>query len=264
MYKKVFLDTCVLSDIGRMTKEERAKIAYEFLVNKKYKIILPTYILDELERLPDNTVKENIYDFLELSYVGFPKGADRIFLEEIESNKNKTNLEIVEFNVSMLQKDKNGQIMDFRNFKDNLLKNLTFKNVTKQNETIKKSLQLKNRPVNDIDNYFNIIILKHLMDNKLIKVDYNLFPAFTVWAYSLAYKVQSKGLKNNYNELNDVAMSYIVPYVDIVIAEKRQINLYKQLRNKKILTKLNNVIFKKYSDVFVNGKFVIENIDKQD
>ena len=48
-YKKIFLDTCVLSDIGRMEKEKRANLAYEFLVNKKYKIIVPTYILDELE-----------------------------------------------------------------------------------------------------------------------------------------------------------------------------------------------------------------------
>lgn len=36
-YKKIFLDTCVLSDIGRMNKKKRVEIAYEFLVNKKSK-----------------------------------------------------------------------------------------------------------------------------------------------------------------------------------------------------------------------------------
>ena len=120
-YKKIFLDTCVLSDIGRMNKKKRVEIAYEFLVNKKYKLIIPTYILEELERMPDKNIRENVYDFLEISYVGFPKGADKIFAEEIEVNKNNSEIEIVEFNVSMLQKDSNGETMDFKNFKDNLL-----------------------------------------------------------------------------------------------------------------------------------------------
>ncbi|MBR6504510.1 MAG: hypothetical protein IKT41_02140 [Clostridia bacterium] len=260
VYKKIFLDTCVLSDIGRMNKEKRAKLAYEFLVNKKYKIIVPTYILDELEKIPDKSVKENVYDFLELSYVGFPKGADKIFAEEIEANKNNTYVEIVEFNVSMLQKDANGITMDFKNFKHNLLNNHTFKIVTNQNEQIKKYLQNKKRPLTNIEDYFNLIVLNHLYNYKILKPDYNIFPGFTVWAYSLAHKIESKGLKKKYNELNDVAMSYIVPYVDIVVAEKRQINLYNQMKDKKILNCLDKIIFKKYNEVFEAGEFKIENI----
>ena len=55
-------------------------------------------------------------------------------------------------------------------------------------------------------------------------------------------------------------MSYIVPYIDIVIAEKRQINLYNQMKDKKLLNCLNNIIFKKYSDVFEYGEFKVDNI----
>lgn len=83
-----------------------------------------------------------------------------------------------------------------------------------------------------------------------------------MWAYSLANKIESKGLKKKYNELNDVAMSYIVPYVDIVVAEKRQINLYNNIRDRKILNCLDNVVFKKYSDVFQDGEFVVANMEK--
>lgn len=257
-YKKIFLDTCILSNIGRMEKEERAKLAYNMLVNRKYQIIVSTYILDELENLPDKQLKGNIYDFLELSYI-FLKGSDRIFKEEISD----TNLEIVEFNISMTQRDRNGQIMDFKNFRDNLFSNNTYKKVTKQNEVIKKKMQLEKRALDGVDNYFDLIILKHLMDNRIVNLDYNKFPAFTVWAYSLAHKVESKEIKKNYNEITDVAMSYIVPYVDIVIAERKQINLYNQLKNRKILKRLDNVIFKKYSDVFYNGKFIIEKIEEK-
>lgn len=145
-YKKIFLDTCVLSDIGRMEKDKRNKLAYEFLVNKKYQIILPTYILDELEKLPDNEVRKNVYDFLQASYVGFPKGADRIFKEEIESNTRNTKVEIIEFNVSMLQKDCNGTNMDLKNFKKNLFNNPTFKAVTNENEQIKNIYRIKKDP----------------------------------------------------------------------------------------------------------------------
>ena len=35
-YKMLFLDTCVLSDIGRMSKEKRGQLAYNLLVTKKY------------------------------------------------------------------------------------------------------------------------------------------------------------------------------------------------------------------------------------
>lgn len=261
-YKKIFLDTCILSDIGRMDKEKRAKLAYEFLVNKKYKIIVPTYILDELERIPDKQVKENVYDFLELSYVGFPKGADKIFREELEANINNKKVEIVEFNVSMLQKDCNGITMDFKNFKDNLLNNNTFKIVTNQNEQVKRYLQKQKRPLTNIEDYFNLIVLNHLYNYKILKLDYNIFPGFTVWAYSLANKIESKGLKKKFNELNDVAMSYVVPYVDIIIAENRQINIYRQMKDKKMLECLNDVILKKYNEVFENGEFIVGNIEK--
>lgn len=260
-YKKIFLDTCVLSDIGRLRKEKRANIAYEFLVNKKYQIVMTPFILQELERCPDKEMVNNIYDFLELSFIGFAKGSELVFREEIETYKNHTNIDIIEFTVSMMQRDVNGDKMDFINFRNNLLNNKTFKKVTQRNEEIKKVFQKLKRPLNNIDDYFSLIIFKHIYDNKISSVDYNIFPAFTVWAYSLAHKVESKGLKKNLNEANDVAMSYIVPYVDIVVAEKRQINLYNELKNKKILKALDDVVLKKYSDVFVDGEFKIDNIE---
>lgn len=260
-YKKVFLDTCILSDIGRLEKSKRASIAYEFLINKKYQIILSPYILQELEECPDKSIVENVYDFLELSYIGFAKGADCVFKEEIEAYKECKNVDIIEFSLSMLQKDIYGDKMDFRNFKDNLLNNYTFKVVIEENREVKRKLQSQKRPLKNIDDYFNLMIFKHIYQNKLLSTDYNIFPAFTVWAYSLANKIESKGLKKKLNEVNDVAMSYIVPYVDIVVAEKRQINIYKQLKNKKILNIMNDVILKKYADIFVDCEFVIDNME---
>lgn len=61
----LFLDTCVLSDIGRMSKK-RGTSAYNLLVTKKYCIVVSTFQILEIEKIPDKQLISNIYDFLQL------------------------------------------------------------------------------------------------------------------------------------------------------------------------------------------------------
>lgn len=79
-YRKIFLDTCILSEIGRMQKEDRNSLAYKFLVIDKLKIILTPFNLIEIEDMPNKIIKKNIYDFLDLSVVGWAKSNEVIEL----------------------------------------------------------------------------------------------------------------------------------------------------------------------------------------
>ena len=101
-YKKVFLDTCVLSDIGRMNEEDRRMLAFNFLVNYKFQIIITLYQIMELENFKDEQIKNNVYNFLEICYVGIGKNFYRLFEEEVS---HKQNIDIVEYNLSIFTYD---------------------------------------------------------------------------------------------------------------------------------------------------------------
>lgn len=80
------------------------------------------------------------------------------------------------------------------------------------------------------------------------KIEYHL-PSFIVWAYSYASKIGSSGLRKKAKEMNDVSMSYIAPYVDIIVTEAKQVERYREIKEKGLINSLNNKIIKKYNEV---------------
>lgn len=256
-YKKIFLDTCVLSDIGRLEKKDRADLAYKFLVEDKLQIILTPHNLLEIEDMPDEQVKNNVYDFLDLSFVGYAKSYDVILQEEIDKYFSNENIDIVAFNLSYLQKDKDGKPFNFKTFKAELLKNAEFKNAYEEYNNIIIGLQNEERSLKSIDNFFKVIVFHRIynLDKSFLKelngdfIDYKKIPSFIVWAYSYASKIGSSGFKHNPKEMNDVSMSYIAPYVDILVTESKQFARYEEIKNKKLISSLNNVDIKKHNQV---------------
>lgn len=265
MLKKIFLDTCVLSDIGRMKKDDRINLAFQFL-NKEYQIIITIFNLIELEDIRDKTLKENIYDFLEISNVGFAKSDKKIFDEEIEKYFSNDSIDIVEFDLNMYQIDRNGDKFDFMNFKNRLFKDKGFIKNNIDHNNILVELQKLKRSMKNIDEYFNALVLNRIgkVDADFLskigpkEIDYNKIPASIIWLYSFANKIESRGFKQKPKEMNDVSMSYIVPYVDIICVEARQVARYEEIKRKKLSVALENKIIKRYNEVIKKNGDVIE------
>ena len=98
-----------------------------------------------------------------------------------------------------------------------------------------------------------------LLNGELI--DFNKIPSFIVWAYSYASKIGSSGLRKKAKEMNDVSMSYIAPYVDIIVTESKQVERYREIKDKRLINSLDNKIIKKYNEVITkDGKRILFNL----
>lgn len=260
------MDTCVLSEIGRMNKEDRGQLLYNFSIVDKLQIVLTPFNLIEIDNIPDDTVKQNIYSFLDWSYVGFAKNSDKIFEEEINMYFDGKPIDIIEFSVSFLQKDRNGDKFNFKTIKEALLGNQEFIETKKAYD--KKMIEMQNleRPLKDIDAFFNLMIFHRIynLDKEFLKklngefIDFNKIPAYVTWAYSYANKIGSGAFRKKFTEMNDVSMSYVAPYVDIIVAEKKQVARYNEIIKKGLIKLLDNKKIKKYNEVIKreNNKIV--------
>ncbi len=151
-----------------------------------------------------------------------------VFQKEIENYFLDKKINIIAFNLSYLQKDKNGLPFNFKTYKTELLKNADFQSVTKEYNEILLGLQNAKRPLEDIDNFFKVIMFNRIykLEKAFLRklngefIDYEKIPSFVVWAYSYANKIGSGNFRRNIKEMNDVSMSYIAPYVDILVVEK--------------------------------------------
>lgn len=248
-YKKVFLDTCVLSDIGRMNEEDRRMLAFNFLVNYKFQIIITLYQIMELENFKDEQIKNNVYNFLEICYVGIGKNFYRLFEEEVS---HKQNIDIVEYNLSIFTYDKDNNLMNFKGFKDSILNSKEYQKNKKEHDDICADLQLIDRPTDDINLYTKVLIihnLKKYFNINNFDISYNDIPGLYTYSYSYANKIGSSSLKEKPTEINDICMSYLAPYMDIIVAERKQVARYMELKQKKDFNRLDHVIIKKHSDV---------------
>ena len=248
-YKKVFLDTCVLSDIGRMNTNDRINLAVNFVTNYKFQIIITLYHIMELEKLQDDSLKNNIYNFLKTCYLGIAKDYHKIFREELSGNKN---INIVEYDLSVCHYDINGQLMDFETFKDKIISDKTYQESQQEHNQISINLQSLEKPIKNTKLYTKILMVENAKRGFNItdfNYTYNDIPGFYTYMYSFANKIGSSSLKDKFTEINDVCMSYLAPYMDIVIAERKQVARYNELKQQNDFSGLDKVIIKRHSDV---------------
>ena len=236
-YKRVFLDTCILSEIGRMKKSDRGDLLYRFIVEAKYQLVMTPFQVLELTDIPDKQWMDNIFDFLNGAYVGMTKNIDDVVSAEIAMYHTHGFVDAVAFPLSLAQKARDGKSMNFRAFLDTLLHNPLFIRSSKDHADGIAAIQQKKWPPVNTDTLFSTIIFNKIykLDPDFLKsldgemIDYNRIPSFVTWAYCYAHKVYSSGLQRKAKEMNDVAMLYIAPYMDIVVTDRKQAASYEEI-----------------------------------
>lgn len=262
-YKTIFLDTCVLSEIGRMNEKDRNELLYRFVTIDKLKIILTPFNIMELEDMYMSDIKQNVYDFLNMSIIGFAKNSTQIMKEEVQQYFSNNKIDPIAFHLNCLEKE-----MNFEIFKDLLLKDEKYINNSIEHNIIIEELQKVEKPPINIDEYFQLIVFNRILKEdkefsqrlKGLQINYNKIPSVATWAYSYVHKIGSSALKKKAKEINDVSMSYIAPYVDIIITEKKQYARYNEIKKKKIISLFDDKILKRYSDVIIkkNNRILFE------
>lgn len=264
----VFFDTNILSDIGRFDEKEIRNIVFQISANLKLLVAVTPFNILEVEKIPDEAVKNRIKYFLNLVNAIFLKGMDVLFADEVTAYIQKTSIEPMMFITTLISKSKDGKPFNYLAVLENLLKDMEYQKTLEEHYVIleKQQAHFQNKLTVSNDQFVNVLFKEHMLkhfpalagDN--FKSVFNSCPSYVAYGYSLYDKIGSKGLKKKAGEMNDTAMSYIFPYVGIVVTEKRQANLFSSLKDGNKIPALNDTKFLKHSDVFVNGKFILKEI----
>ena len=263
----VFLDTNILSDIGRFDEKTIRDIVFQISVDLKLLVAITPFNILEVEKIPDEAVKTRIKYFLNLVNVIFLKGMDVLLADEVAAYIKKARIEPIMFITTLISKSKDGNPFTYLAVLENLLKDAEYQKALEEHYHIleKQQTHFQNKlPVSN-DQFVDVLFKQQLkkfpaLAGCEIKSVFNSCPSYVSYGYSLYDKIGSKGLKKKAGEMNDTAMSYIFPYVGIVVTEKRQANLFNSLKRENKIPALNNTEFLKYSDVFVDGKFILKEL----
>ena len=264
----VFLDTNILSDIGRFNEKAIRDIVFELSVDLKLLVAVTPFNILEVEKIPDEVVKARIKYFLNLVNAIFLKGMDILFSDEVSAYMQKASVDPMLFITTLISKSKDGKPFNYLTVLNTLLENPEYQNALKDHYHILETQQahFQNKLTISNSRFVDVLFREHLLkyfpalaSSQIEDVFYHC-PSYAAYGYSLYDKIGSKGLRKKAGEMNDTAMSYIFPYVGIVVTEKRQANLFNALKNEKKIPALNDTIFLKHSDVFVDGKFMLKEI----
>lgn len=262
----IFLDTNILSDIARFDDKKIREIVFHISVDLKSLVAVTPFNILEIENIPDKNVKQRVHNFLNMVNAIYLKGMDIILDEEISTYQNGIKVNPMMFITTLVSKDKNGKPFNYLSVLNNLLSNKEYLSALNEHEEL--LLRLQNKYQNKLpvtsDEFIRILFNEKIQNrysylcNRNIDEIAKYCPSFLAYAYSLYDKIGSKGLKRKSGEMNDTAMSYIFPYVGVVVTEKRQANLFSRIKESNKIPALDDTIFLKYSDVFIENDFKIK------
>lgn len=259
----IFLDTNILSDIGRFNEAQIRNIVLELSTKMEVLVAITPFNILEIEKIPDETVKTRIKYFLNLVNLIVLKGMDVLFEDEIKFYKSQKPVNPMQFITTLISKDKDGKPANYLSILNHLLSSTEYIQALNDHYRLIENQRIAFHNKLPISNheFVNLLFREHLIKlhptlaNADMSKVINCCPSYISYAYSLYDKIGSKGLRKKAGEMNDTAMSYIFPYVGVVVTEKRQANLFNALKNTNSIPSLNSTIFLKHSDVFFDGQF---------
>jgi hypothetical protein len=253
-YKLLFMDTNVLREVVTNTNYKGKSFFEKFYASHKPQYIICFSILNIIELKPYADIYKKFMEFFTdiPCLLLYPQKI--IIQEEYDAYKHKRSFDIKKiicYAFSPLKNDKDENFESFLNKLDsdeNILS--VFKSeiydlsaiVESWNNQRRRKVDLLHRlgyPADLIqDGYLKKFeketIVKDL-NNRNIKLDYDSdytkFPSLRIMEYSQFARVYQTKKKITKNDVMDVMLSSVIPYVDSVITENFQANVYKKAKS---------------------------------
>ncbi|MCK4655227.1 MAG: hypothetical protein KAU01_12365 [Candidatus Cloacimonetes bacterium] len=249
-YKLCLLDTNAISEIVKYPEIEGKGFITKFLIHRGYAPCITIYNIIEIRR------KSEVYEKFLNSFSDIPffllKPYQLLLNDEIISIQDGTSIIPIYNSFSPLGQNSS---YNLRCFIDNLFSSKEIIKVERQwikndEESLKIWLFYKNnftpqkKDANSIDaekylkesgtqtlTRLNPSWVKKERESNRIP-DINQFPSVKVMLYSIYYRLYDPSWEKHYGEVTDVCIMAVSPYMDAIITEKFQANIFNKIRTK--------------------------------
>jgi len=248
-YQLVLLDTNALSDIAKSKKKEGLRFVTEFDAGG-YAPCFTSYSLIEIRR--NEEAYKSFLKFFSVYPIFMLKPHSVILEDEKAAYDTDKNVSALLNAFSPYGKN---QSYDLRHFIDDHFRkpeNLELENNWKEDERrtmeswleLKKNFNVTSDDANkeDAEKYVNKVLFEELCQkfrefvqqelNKEIIPDSDKFPSLQAMLYSQYYRIFDKNRKFNLSDVTDVRIMAATPYVDVLITENYQAEVFKKFKAK--------------------------------
>lgn len=252
-YKLIALDTNVIREVSMNNENYKKKLFEEFILGEEaYAFCFSIYNVLELRPYAD--IYEKFVDFFSFipALMLFPYSL--ILTKEAECYKNGMDFIIDNSIANAFSSAGKGKSYNFRAFLEGIFEDESLMDVVnvelaqlpcvanqwnKQRNDAIALLKANGYPLNMINDkcYRNNEEATIIKDLRLQNIqvnnnsDYKKFPATRIMEYSQFNRVHMTKKNITANDVVDVQLSSIAPYIDAVITEKFQSNVYKKARS---------------------------------
>lgn len=256
-FKLVLADTNIISELGKINNFK--DFAYDFLVNKKLILCVTLNTIIELKKQPK--LFSNVIGLLnDMMSVATLLNKEEIIIEESKRFPQYEVINPVKIVHTPFAVDKFDASLNLSNYIGKLTKLQDFIQAEKEHELAinqisqeRKDKDLKEmdyvfyRTLTDVGNNCTDFLEAH-KDNP--QVVYDHFCGLKTMYHMMWRKLDTADFRKKPQEIHDSLDSFYAPYVDIIVTERKQVNLYNQIIEQKLVMQLNNKEFYMFSDLF--------------
>lgn len=244
MYKLVLMDTCVISLLLKQTKADKSKI-FDVIIKNAIPCIT-VHNIKELRRI--KILYSKFCNMFRVIPSFILKEHDQLLSDEITNYS--TGEKISPIIGPLFDNPFSEQKIVLMDYTDEILTGELMQKYGEDNKAILKGIlslipnfpsKNRNYSIKEIDEFMwkvsiQQLSLRHTLWAKdlndigqLVDVNMNLLPSLRFMSYVLFYKFYITNRKPQISDIPDLIMSSVYPYMDIVILEKNQADITRQI-----------------------------------
>lgn len=249
-YKLALLDTNIVSEILKNPKTI-GKDFLQFILSGSVAPCISIWTILEIRRI--QAIYDSFLDFFSVFPFFLTRTPLHVFEDEMKQYPNCHQVEPIQFSFSLLNKDKNAHL---RNFMNNLFDDDDVKNSEQlwngewRNQVLQSILSLKpnfkpqgkyytatdairfiQKGVTQYVTAQNPAWAKKIIDQSKW-IDVNAFPSVKMAFYTVFYRFYAENRKPEPQDIFDILITNVTPYMDVIITENFQAEILKKVKRR--------------------------------